>query len=127
MCTALAGQQKKRVTMQLVIFSRDDILKGRGRLSIRLTFHSSEPTQVIMDRLRSSITSRLGVHRDEDLLTQVWFNHSRWGRLEYCIDSLKLLVSDMRIITPVIYHNINVRICRAELGHLLLDNDVFHM
>jgi hypothetical protein len=113
--------------MQLVIFSRDDVMEGNWKRYMWLTFHSSESTQVILDRLRSSITLKLGVHRDDDLLTQVWFNHSGWGALDYCIDRLKLMVSSMRSKAPVVYHNINVRICRVELEHLLLDTDVFHM
>lgn len=120
-------QGMRTVTMQLAVSSRDDMLEGNRKRYMWLTFHSSESTQVILDRLRSSLTLKLGVHKDDDLLTQVWFNHSGWGALDYCIDRLKLMVSSMRIKAPVVYHNINVRICRVELEHLLLDTDVFHM
>lgn len=122
------ARQHGGMKIQMRFASRDDLL-GDGRpCSLSIKVGTPQELHVILNGLRESITQKFGVDKNEDLLIQAWLeHHQQWGDLAYCLQSLcksnvDCCSSCCDSYLPRVNCIIDVRICRAELGHLLEDS-----
>lgn len=145
-CTIQTGRGGAGIRIMLQFSSRDNLLPTTSKACPVLANSFSVDLQLcdqeddfrsIMCTIRSDISCRLNVDKEEELLLQSWSEDGHWGELstqlsalcdanrtrkqcEICGEySLSRNRGGGRQSAPV--HTIKVRICRAELLHLLDD------
>lgn len=103
------------------ITARDDLLFGREQM-LRMKVEHAAGVGEILGKLRNGMTSQLEIDKEEELVCQVWSEeYKQWGDLGYFLEHSILAGNDVCFRTAV-----EVRICRAELVHLLRDDDYAH-